>query len=98
MSIPPKVLANGLFRRGGASVPDAAVASELFAWTELTEHQRKVQRENSYRWEGQGCICCICSRHPVGPGKLRRARDSESVLRKRFLFLRAPVVHTVHID
>ena len=29
MSIPPKVLANGLFRQGGAGVPDVAVASEL---------------------------------------------------------------------
>jgi len=45
MLIPPKVLAEGLFRRGGTCASDAAMASELGP----TEYQRRVQRESSCR-------------------------------------------------
>jgi hypothetical protein len=37
MLIPSKVLAEGRFRRGEAGVPDAAIASELFAGAVRTE-------------------------------------------------------------
>jgi hypothetical protein len=57
MSIPPKELAKGLFRREGTSVPDAAVASELLLAG--TEYQRKEQRESSCRWEWLSCICWL---------------------------------------
>jgi len=50
MLIPPKLLANGLFRRGGAGVPDAATGPEaLLVGAGTTEYQRRVHRESSCR-------------------------------------------------
>ena len=45
MLIPPKVLAEGLFMRGGACTSDATMVSELGP----TEYQRRVQRKSSCR-------------------------------------------------
>jgi hypothetical protein len=45
MLIPPKVLAKGLFRRGGTGVSDDAIPSEPVP----TEYKRRVQRDSSCR-------------------------------------------------
>ena len=48
MLIPPKLLANGLFRREGTGVADAAAApGELFAGSVPTEYQRREHRDSS---------------------------------------------------
>ena len=63
MSIPSKVLAEGLFRRGEAGAPDAATASELpFSGAVRVEYQRK-ERASRCRW---GWPSCISNRQSTG--------------------------------
>ena len=79
MSIPSKVLAEGLFRRE-AGAPDAATASELpFSGAVRVEYQRK-ERASRCRWGWPSCISRVDSRPartsesagrpgPVGPSE-----------------------------
>ena len=86
MSIPSKVLAEGLFRRGETGAPDAATASELlFSGAVRAEYQRK-ERASRCRW---GWPSCISSRQSttLGPeraldGLVRSDRVKASMIPK----------------